>query len=262
MRVAALRPNSSLRVSYDYSALSDVGRIRDNNEDSVVVDTGSGVAVLADGMGGYTAGEVASALAADLISMEMVRWLQQAPDSAQPRDVRRAMEITVDNANRAIFDAARKHKAYAGMGTTVVVLAVFQDKLIVGHVGDSRAYRWRQGVLTQITHDHSLLQEQIDLGLITPQEAVHSINRNLVTRALGVEETVMTDVQELSVEDGDIYLMCSDGLNDLVTDPEIASVLGSEISLDTKVTKLVDLANAYGGRDNVSVVLARANTLS
>ncbi|MDO5624671.1 MAG: Stp1/IreP family PP2C-type Ser/Thr phosphatase [Pseudomonadota bacterium] len=243
----------------DYSALTDVGRQRSNNEDAIVVDSARGVVVLADGMGGYSAGEVASSLAVNLIAGELARWLDEAARVASVRDVRRAMEICVDNANRAIFDAANTHAAYVGMGTTLVMAVLHGDRLVLGHVGDSRAYRWRAGVLAQLTRDHSLLQEQIDIGLITPEEAAASGNRNLVTRALGVEDTVLLDVQEQPVAPGDMFLLCSDGLNDMLGDDDIAAALAApEPSLQARAQTLVDQANALGGRDNISVALIHA----
>ena len=244
-------------MAYEYSSLSDVGRQRANNEDAVLVDAEHGIVVLADGMGGYNAGEVASALAVDLVMRELRRWLSTSAHRASTRDVRRAMEICVDLANREIFEAANTHAAYAGMGTTLVMAVVREDTLLVGHVGDSRLYRWREGVLDQVTRDHSLLQEQLDIGLITPEEAEHSGNRNLVTRALGVEDTVLLDVRELTVAPGDAFLLCSDGLNDMLSDGDIASILASELPLDACATRLVGEANERGGRDNITVALIR-----
>jgi protein phosphatase len=144
------------------------------------------------------------------------------------------------------------------MGTTLVV-GVFQDgRLMLGHIGDSRCYRLRAGELAQITKDHSLLQEQMDAGLITAAQAATSSNKNLVTRALGVEDTVMLEVSEQRVESGDLFLMCSDGLSDMVDDQGIARILAQEGPLASKVEQLVDAANANGGRDNISVLLAQA----
>jgi len=231
-----------------YSALTDVGRVRTNNEDAVRVDVEHGIAVLADGMGGYNAGEVASAMAVNLIADELGRWLHEAA----------TMEICVDNANRAILEAANTHADCAGMGTTLVMAVLLGSTLVIGHVGDSRAYRWRAGVLTLLTRDHSLLQEQIDIGLITPAEAAASGYRNLVTRALGVEDTVLLDVQEVGMAPGDVLLLCSDGLNDMLLDADIAEVLGNGEPPDAKTRRLVDLANQRGGRDNVSVIVVKA----
>ena len=245
-------------MDLEFSALTDVGRVRANNEDAVVLVPAHGLVVLADGMGGYNAGEVASALAVELISGELARWLEQAASVAGMRDVRRAMEICVDNANRAIFEAANTDEACAGMGTTLVMAVAHGDILLVGHVGDSRAYLWRAGELLQLTRDHSLLQEQVDIGLITPEEAAVSANRNLVTRALGVEDAVLLDVREVRMEPGDVYLLCSDGLNDMVDDSGIAAVLARPDPLGTLARQLIDMANAAGGRDNVSAALIRA----
>jgi len=170
------------------------------------------------------------------------------------------MEICVDNANRSIFNAANSNPQYSGMGTTLVV-GVFQDgRLMLGHIGDSRCYRLRASHLDQITKDHSLLQEQMDAGLITPEQAATSTNKNLVTRALGVEDAVLLEVNEHKVEPGDLYLMCSDGLSDMLDDDAIAQVLAGDGSLEQKSVQLIDAANANGGRDNISVLLAQANS--
>lgn len=246
-------------MDVDFSLATDTGRVRANNEDSVIVDKGQRVAVLADGMGGYNAGEVASGMATSFICGELARWLAQAGTQAGGRDVRRAMEICVANANRAIFEAAHTQPQCSGMGTTLVV-AVFQDeRAVVGHIGDSRCYRWRAGTLTRLTRDHSLLQEQLDAGFITPLQAAVSAHKNLVTRALGVEDCVLLEVTEHRVEPGDLYLMCSDGLTDMLDDDAIGVVLAQDTALSEKALTLVERANAQGGRDNISVVLAQAD---
>lgn len=246
-------------MNYEFCIRTDPGLARENNEDSVTFDEPTRLAILADGMGGYNAGEIASGMATTFIRSELGRWLSQAGRQANAREVRRAMEICVDNANRSIFNAANSNPQYSGMGTTLVV-GVFQDgRLLLGHIGDSRCYRLRAGELAQITKDHSLLQEQMDAGLITPEQAAVSTNKNLVTRALGVEDAVLLEVNEHRVEPGDIYLMCSDGLSDMVDDPGIARILQADGSLEDKVDRLVDAANGNGGRDNISVLLAQAD---
>ncbi|MFV0679263.1 Stp1/IreP family PP2C-type Ser/Thr phosphatase [Ottowia sp.] len=245
-------------MKFEYAAATDVGRIRTNNEDAVSVNAEYDVAVLADGMGGYNAGEVASAMAVEDITSELVRWLTEASWQADVRDVRRAMEICVDNVNRTIFDASNTNPAYVGMGTTLVMTVRHGHQLIIGHVGDSRAYRWRSGTLTQLTKDHSLLQEQIDMGLITHEEAALSSNRNLVTRALGVEDAVLLDVQESPVQQDDIYLLCSDGLTDMVAEADIADFFSETEGLPELAYGLIDMANMAGGRDNISVVVIKA----
>ena len=247
-------------MNYEFCLRTDPGLARENNEDSVTFDEPTRLAILADGMGGYNAGEIASGMATTFIKSELGRWLAQAGRSANSREVRRAMEICVDNANRSIFNAANSNPQYSGMGTTLV-LAVFQDsRVLLGHIGDSRCYRLRGAEFQQITKDHSLLQEQMDAGLITPEQAATSTNKNLVTRALGVEDAVLLEVNEHKVEPGDTYLMCSDGLSDMLDDAAIAKILMGEAGLEQKVAQLVDAANANGGRDNISVLLAQANS--
>jgi PPM family protein phosphatase len=247
-------------MNYEFCVCTDPGLARDNNEDSVVFDEDARVGILADGMGGYNAGEVASGMATTFIKSEISRWLLQAGRHATGKDVRRAMEICVDNANRSIFNAANSNTQYTGMGTTLV-LGVFQDsRVILGHIGDSRCYRLRDNELLQITKDHSLLQEQIDAGLISIEQAATSLNKNLVTRALGVEDAVLLEVNEHRVEPTDLYLMCSDGLSDMVADAEISQILRTNLPLDQKASKLIESANANGGRDNISVLLAQVSS--
>jgi PPM family protein phosphatase len=244
-------------MMFEYFCLTDPGLVRDNNEDSVVVDPDNHVVVLADGMGGYNAGEVASAMATGHICEEMGKWLSEGGHEANPRELKRAMEICCDNANRRIFEAAHANPLYSGMGTTLV-MGVFQDsRALIGHVGDSRCYRLRGQQLQLLTRDHSLLQEQIDAGLISPEQAQFATHRNLVTRALGVEDTVLLEVNEFRSEADDLYLFCSDGLNDMLADTEIGALLGSHLSLEEKARTLVDAANDVGGRDNISVILAQ-----
>ncbi len=246
-------------MNYEFCIRSDPGLARENNEDSVAVDEETRLAILADGMGGYNAGEIASGMATTFIKSELGRWLSQAGRHANAREVRRAMEICVDNANRSIFNAANSNPQYSGMGTTLV-LGVFQDdRLMLGHIGDSRCYRLRGTEFAQITKDHSLLQEQMDAGLITAEQAATSSNKNLVTRALGVEDAVLLEVNEHKIEPGDIYLMCSDGLSDMVDDQGIAQILAIEAALEQKVTQLIDAANGNGGRDNISVLVVQTS---
>ncbi len=250
-------PDADPTMTLEFFSATDTGRARNNNEDSVAVDEDSQLIVLADGMGGYNAGEVASGMATSFIKSELGRWLSEASDNASDTDVRRAMDICVDNANRAIFNAANSNPQYAGMGTTLVVGVFREGRLLMGHVGDSRGYRLRGGRLAQITHDHSLLQEQIDSGLITAEQAAFSANKNLVTRAVGVEDTVLLETHLHDVLPGDLYLLCSDGLSDMLDDDSIAQLLQTSDVLGEVAAALVDAANDAGGKDNISVVLAR-----
>jgi protein phosphatase len=252
-----LATETSRRMSFEFFHAVDTGRARSNNEDSVAVDEANFLAVLADGMGGYNAGEVASNMATSFIKSELGRWLHEAGGKANDAEVRRAMDICVDNANRAIFNAANANPQYAGMGTTLVVAVFREGQLRLGHVGDSRAYRLRHGQLTQITRDHSLLQEQIDAGLITPEQAAFSANKNLVTRAVGVEDTVLLETHVHEVQPGDLYLMCSDGLSDMLDNATLAQLLQTHDALPLAGQALIDAANDAGGKDNIALVLVR-----
>jgi protein phosphatase len=244
-------------MTVEFFSATDTGRARSNNEDSVSVDADNALAVLADGMGGYNAGEVASNMATSFIKAELGRWLLESGANASDADVRRAMDICVDNANRAIFNAANANPHYAGMGTTLVV-AVFRDaRLLIGHVGDSRAYRLRNGRLAQLTRDHSLLQEQLDAGLITHEQATLSGNKNLVTRAVGVEDTVQLEMHTHDALPGDLVVLCSDGLSDMVDESTLASLIQDRQGLESAAHALIDAANDAGGKDNIAVILAR-----
>ena len=245
-------------MSFEFFHAIDTGRARTNNEDSVAVDEPHALTVLADGMGGYNAGEVASGMATSFIKTELGRWLEETGGRANDTEIRRAMDICVDNANRAIFNAANANPQYAGMGTTLVVAVFGGEQVRLGHVGDSRAYRWRKDQLTQITRDHSLLQEQLDAGLITQEQAAFSANKNLVTRAVGVEDTVLLETHVHELRPGDVILMCSDGLSDMLDDGSIAELLRLHDDLPEAGKALIAAANAAGGRDNIALVLVRA----
>ncbi|GAA0742909.1 Stp1/IreP family PP2C-type Ser/Thr phosphatase [Ideonella azotifigens] len=248
-------------LSLDYSSALDTGRARHNNEDAVLVDPGLSLCLLADGMGGYNAGEVASEMAVRVMRDHLVEWAAQQPDQSTPPTspaVQAALAAAAQHANRAVFTAAQTVPEYNGMGTTLVGALFGGHQVWIGHLGDSRAYRWRAGRLDQLSRDHSLLQEQIDAGLLTAEEAQFAAHRNLVTRAVGVEPEVMLEVHEHALLPGDVILLCSDGLSDMLPDSGIAQVLRQHDSdLDSTAHALVDAANAAGGRDNISVILAR-----
>ena len=254
----------SLEGKLQIVGITDVGRKRSHNEDSIASDINMGLAVLADGMGGYKAGEVASAIATNMI-MEEVRegFKETKQESAIDEESGFSRETlivkaAIEKANQTIFTTAQNQPQCHGMGTTVVAAAFYDDRMTIAHVGDSRLYRLRDGGLEQITSDHSLLQELIDKGFYTPEEAKQSLNKNLVTRAMGIEITVQPDFQEDVVKAGDIYLMCSDGLSDLVEDDEIRATLTEHgEDLEDAATRLIQMANDAGGKDNISVILAR-----
>lgn len=241
---------------------TDPGQVRAHNEDAVACFAAVGLVVLADGMGGHNAGEVASGMATAMLGNEIpARLARQAAWEHEPGGRLFAEAVLgeeVVRANNAIFEAARSQPQYAGMGTTLVAALFHDNRVTVAHVGDSRLYRLRGETFAALTKDHSLLQEQIDSGVISAEDAKHSRNKNLVTRALGVDPEVSPDLATHSVEVGDIYLLCSDGLNDMVDDEEIGSTLGMlAANPELAANQLVDLANDAGGRDNVSVILVK-----
>lgn len=245
-----------MSFSVETASALDTGRARRNNEDAVLVDPDLSLCILADGMGGYNAGEVASDMTVKIVRDEVVRNLP-ATGASDEIGVRKAMTAAVSSANTAVFEASQKTAEYAGMGTTLVVMLFGAAKVWLGHIGDSRGYRLRAGRLALITKDHSLLQEQLDAGLITPEEAAVSSQRNLVTRALGVEPETELELHGHDWAGGDVYLLCSDGLSDMLPDPKIEEVMLANSDLAQMSQALVAAANAAGGRDNISVVLAR-----
>ena len=243
--------------------VSDVGRRRPHNEDSTLSDVNNGLAILADGMGGYKAGEVASAIAVKTTYDEICTGLKHLKPGKTDKETGLKYESlllkdAITHANSGIYNTAQEDEQCQGMGTTIVVCLFYDDYLTVGHVGDSRLYRKRADEFQQITKDHSLIQELIDRGLYTPEEAYQKTPRNLVTRALGIDAKVDVDILEEQPKTGDIYLLCSDGLNDMVNDEEIHLTLSKySANLAHSAEELIRLANAKGGKDNISVILIR-----
>jgi protein phosphatase len=238
----------------EMTGLTDPGRVRPENEDSIVVRPEIGLAILADGMGGHQAGEVASRLAVDVIQRHLIEAFARAAAEGDEG----LLSEAIRKANAAVYEAARERPEYAGMGSTVVVAVFHGDKLYFGHVGDSRLYRYRDGLFTPLTRDHSVIQELVGRGLLTEAEARATIAKNLVTRALGVDPDVEPEMGEETYRDADVYLLCSDGLNDMLSDDEIARLLAEhEPNLEEAARHMVDTANARGGPDNISVILAR-----
>ncbi len=242
---------------------TDPGRVRAHNEDCVESRPELGVVVLADGMGGYNAGEVASGMATSLIAAGLsATWtpaaLKNLDRNAATALAHTRVEAQVSAANRAIFEAAQRDPHCAGMGTTLVVCLFYDNFVTVAHIGDSRLYRMRGDALEQITRDHSLLQEQIDAGLISKEDARQSHNKNLVTRALGIDPDVDAEIHTYDVLEGDIYLLCSDGLNDMIEDDELQmTLIALRSNLELTAQQLVQAANDAGGRDNISVMLIK-----
>ena len=257
--------NKSLSGKIKFAELTHTGKVREHNEDAIGSNPDIGLMVLADGMGGYNAGEVASGIAVQTITeLAAAGAVREDRNDTDPTTGLMRQTIVLRDAvarsNKIIFQTAQSQTHCEGMGTTLVASLFYDNKISIAHVGDSRAYRLRGGSFEQLTMDHSLLQELVDRGFYSEEEAQRSTNRNYVTRALGVEPTVEVEVQEYDVLPEDIYLLCSDGLPDMVEDEDIHLTISTfNASLDVVGQQLVDLANDHGGRDNVSVMLAQVN---
>lgn len=248
----------------EIAAATHPGRVRTNNEDSIATDGDLGLVVLADGMGGHQAGEVASGLAVDLIMRHMSHVIHN-PDSVKPDKGTSVESHSVGDAiklaNSAVHETSQTRPECAGMGSTVVAAAFHGNKISVGHVGDSRLYRLRGGKLDQLTVDHSVVQELLSRGLISAEEARTAYNKNLVTKALGVDANVEPDVNEFNIQSRDIYLLCSDGLNDVLDDNIIKQLLeNNNDKLEPVVSTLINAANNQGGPDNISVIIVRTDS--
>jgi PPM family protein phosphatase len=252
----------SLRAKLRFVGLSDTGKVREHNEDTIAFDPDIGLLVLADGMGGYNAGEVASGIAVKTV-VNLVRESVEREDlsvhdgdsgMSRPSII---LRDAIHRANKIIYQTARTQSQCEGMGTTIVAALFFDNKVAIAHVGDSRMYRLRSDKFEQVTMDHSLLQELVDRGFYSPEEAQRAANKNYVTRALGVEPEVEVEVHEAPVHKGDYFALCSDGLSDMVEDDDIHLTISTfSANLDTVAKQLIQLANDNGGRDNVSVVMA------
>lgn len=264
MTFQACSAYSTYAMRYEYHCLSDTGRVRKNNEDAVFFDSQRGIALLADGMGGHHAGEVASAMAIAHIQADFAPWLDSAGRDADSAAITSAMADCARHANSAIHQAAQADAARAGMGTTLVFGVFLPARIFIGHVGDSRGYRWRGGALQRLTRDHSVVQEYLDAGFIEEHEAATAPYRGVLTRALGSEEAVEMDIGEHAPEPGDLYLLCSDGVTDMLADARIAELLAASArhpdntgTLEALAERVIGAANQAGGRDNASLVLAR-----
>lgn len=252
---------STNKPRFEMVVLTDPGMIRHLNEDAVFVDPVNGFAILADGMGGYSTGEVASALAIETVSntlLESLPGLRELPLDEATKALHEDITFAVERANIAIWNESKRESDGDTMGSTVVVAAFLLDQITVAHVGDSRLYRYRGGELAQVTRDHSWLQEQMDLGVITAENAKDSRFKNLVTRGLGIEDMVEVEVHDYPIQTDDIFLICSDGLTDMVEENALASILQEHLQdLPQAAGRMVAIANDNGGRDNISVILIR-----
>jgi PPM family protein phosphatase len=252
----------SLRGKITSVALTDTGKIREHNEDMIGAEADIGLFVLADGMGGYNAGEVASGIAVktiiNLVRDAVVREDLSVRDAdsglTRPSII---LRDAIHRANKIIYHTSKTQPQCEGMGTTVVACLFHDNKMSIAHVGDSRLYRLRDNRFEQMTLDHSLLQELVDRGFYSQQEAQRATNKNYVTRALGVEQNVEVEIHEQPVQKSDYYVLCSDGLSDMIEDEDIHLTISTfSANLDMVAKQLIQLSNDNGGRDNVSVIMA------
>ncbi len=254
-------PLEEMRVRF--AGATDVGCTRTHNEDSIYLPTDLRLAIVADGMGGHAAGEVASKLAVDTVVDYYYRTSELNPltwpykvDRGIRADVNR-MTSAVMLANQEIVDCAKRDSKSKGMGTTLVALSFLDDTAVVGHVGDSRVYRMRGGDIAQLTEDHSLINDYIKMKRVTAEEAENWPHKNVIVRALGMKDTIQVDIVTSTPRVGDCYVMCSDGLSGMLSDEQIAHIVRNQPDLDLAVENLILAANEEGGEDNITVVLAR-----
>lgn len=252
--------NARVRFAGD----TNIGRKRDHNEDSIALpEAGERLAIVCDGMGGHASGEVASRLAVELIvdhftetgKQQILTWPYKV-DRDMRKDINR-MVTGIMLANLEIWERSQREARFKGMGTTCVGIYFLDDHLIIGHVGDSRCYRVRGTEMTQLTEDHSLINDYIRMKRVTPEEAENWPHKNVIVRALGMKESVQVDVITEVPRVGDTYMLCSDGLTGMLKDDTIQHILMSERDLDRAVERLITAANEEGGVDNISVVIAR-----
>lgn len=241
------------------AGVTNIGRKRKVNQDSFLMEPGSRLFVVADGMGGHAGGETASKLTVETV----VQSLLQDKNSGLTTEPADLVMGAVHRANTAVYSTAEKNKALTGMGTTVVTMYFDAGKLFVGHVGDSRVYMSRQGQLWQVTKDHSLVNEKLKAGLITREQMKRDKSRNVITRSVGFESSVLVDIYEKEVSPGELYLACSDGLSGMVEDPEMQALIDAMAwntdDLNPLVNAMIDKANAHGGDDNITCVVARVD---
>jgi len=250
----------NIQCSVHITGITDTGRARNHNEDAIAWNVSHGFALLADGMGGHNAGDVASRLCLETLAGVLLAALDKPLRLRPNKNMSRHATLvrrSVNKANTTIFENAEANPERKGMGTTLVMVLFYENKVVVAHVGDSRVYRLRGHTLEQITADHSLVRELLEKGAISAGEAENNPYNHVITRAVGVRPRTVAEVQELEALPGDAFLLCSDGLTDLVSDDVIEDTLrATGGSWDRAAQRLVDLANNNGGRDNISVVIA------
>ena len=233
---------------------TDVGVVRSGNEDSFLLNCAGGLFIVADGMGGHAAGEVASEMAVQIVDKELgsLRGLSDADAAAR-------MRTAIRKANAAIFERTLAEHDKRGMGTTATVMVLFSRRYLIGQVGDSRAYLLREGDLLQLTKDHSYVQEQVDAGLLTPEQARTHPYSNVITRCVGANEDVAPDIYFGNLERGDVVLLASDGLTGMLEDQQLATIMSGEENPETCVNKMIADANRRGGLDNITAIVVRVD---
>jgi protein phosphatase len=258
-------PMRHLRMRF--AGETNIGLKRQHNEDSFFLPEADRLAIVADGMGGHASGEVASRLAVETVA-EHFRATQEEAELTWPYKLDHSDRLDANRlvngiklANLQIYDRAQRDEACHGMGTTIVASLFLDDKVLIGHVGDSRLYRYRDGRLTQLTEDHSLLNDYIKMKRLSSADAGKFPHKNVIVRALGMKESVQVDVLSDPLRLGDVYLLCSDGLSGMVEDPAMADVLADEPDLDAACERLIAAANGAGGIDNITCLLARVEPL-
>jgi PPM family protein phosphatase len=247
----------------EVAGYTHVGMKRNHNEDNFLVLPDENLCCVADGMGGHSSGEIASKIAVEELA-EFFRMTSRDQDATWPFKMEKSrnydenrLATGIKLANKSIFDKASGDIRYKGMGTTIVSVHFTDDSAYVAHVGDSRVYFFRQGVLKQVTEDHSLLNDYLKAKKLTPEEIENFPHKNVIVRALGMKETVVVDVAKVEPHPGDVFLLCSDGLSGMVSDQAMQDLLARTPELEKACSQLIDMANAAGGNDNVTCVLAR-----
>jgi len=239
------------------ACVTDMGKAREINEDSCNhcrLNDNYDLIIVADGMGGHNAGEVASVLAVKSITQYISQGIQNCASKAE---VILLMRNAIQNANNEIYEESQKNISYSGMGTTLTMAMISKNVMLVGHVGDSRAYILKESKLLKITNDHSLVAELVKNGTITEEEALHHPQKNIITRALGTDNSVEVDIEDVEIKDGDVIFLCTDGLTNMISDKEIEEILINNPDADTAAAKLVGLANSLGGYDNITAAIGK-----
>ncbi len=237
-------------LQINFAGKTDVGRKRDHNEDVFRIEPELGFCLVADGVGGAAAGEVASRIVS-----ETAANVFKSPSNRTVAEATHQVQICFLTANNAIISHIRENPSHEGMSSTAEIMAFAGDELVLGHIGDSRTYRFRDGQLRRLTKDHSFVQEQIDRGVLTPEEARHHPLRNVIKKAVGTDHEIELDIVTSKILPKDQYLLCSDGLTDMVEETQVSNTLGSGMPLKEKVEALIEMALSAGGSDNVTVVL-------